>query len=196
MNGKTMGGVSFEEHSKETVQDRLKRLIGDRSLRAVATAWNLPYSTLNNYLNKGTEPSLRAMQQVAEAEGISLDWLASGLNEKRIQSSLETKEAERTQSLRTVWGAIFDSLPANDIEALVKLIHRKGTEAILSLEAAPGQSGSMENRAESPQVKQLIELINTCDDAQIREILHSVANLKSATMPGSKDVNQVTKKVG
>lgn len=193
MNGKNRGEVSFDEHSKETIQDRLKQLIGDRSLRAVATAWNLPYSTLNNYLSRGTEPSLRAMQQVSEAEGISLDWLASGLNEKQKRSSLET---ERTQSLRTVWGAIFDSLPANDIEALVKLIHRKGTEGILSLEATPGQPGNVENRIESPQVKQLIELINTCDDAQIREILHSVANLKSTTLPGSESVNQVSKKVG
>ncbi|WP_431648726.1 helix-turn-helix domain-containing protein [Enterobacter hormaechei] len=196
MKGKNRGEVSFDEHSKETIQDRLKQLIGDRSLRAVATSWNLPYSTLNNYLSRGTEPSLRAMQQVAEAEGISLDWLASGLNEKQKRSSLETEVTERTQSLRTVWGAIFDSLPANDIEALVKLIHRKGTEGILSLETSPVQPGSAENRTESPQVKQLIELINTCDDAQIREILHSVANLKSTTLPGSESVSQVSKKAG
>jgi len=48
--------------------DRLRTLIGSRSTRAAAKAWDLSYSTLNNYLNRGTEPSLSVARQIAERE--------------------------------------------------------------------------------------------------------------------------------
>ncbi|QPN37564.1 hypothetical protein I5080_22235 [Salmonella enterica] len=51
------------DEGKDSFKERLHLLVGNRSLRAAAKAWDLPYSTLNNYFEKGTIPSLYVAQK-------------------------------------------------------------------------------------------------------------------------------------
>lgn len=62
-----------------SLAERLRYLIGRRSTRAAAKAWQLSYSTLNNYITRGTEPSLSVAAKIAELEGVTIEWLAWGI---------------------------------------------------------------------------------------------------------------------
>ncbi|SQD03496.1 repressor protein [Escherichia coli] len=53
--------LSLPEVTKESIPERLRELIGKRSVRAAAKDWGLSFSTLNNYLTRGTEPSLSVL---------------------------------------------------------------------------------------------------------------------------------------
>ncbi|MBJ3693618.1 hypothetical protein JGC73_25500, partial [Salmonella enterica subsp. enterica serovar Typhimurium] len=63
---------AFDEERKENFIKRLKALVGTRSVRAAAKDWGLSFSTLNNYLSRGTEPSFIAMQAIAAKEHVTL----------------------------------------------------------------------------------------------------------------------------
>lgn len=78
MKNKKASDASFSDEEKEGFISRLLQLVGQRNIRTAAKDWGLPYSTLNNYINKGTSPSLKYMQIVANKENVSLDWLANG----------------------------------------------------------------------------------------------------------------------
>ncbi|WP_318357210.1 helix-turn-helix transcriptional regulator [Enterobacter sp.] len=119
--------------------DRLRTLIGSRSTRAAAKAWDLSYSTLNNYLNRGTEPSLSVARQIAEREGVSVEWLACGdsketpiaLDEERAQWHVKSQPAPVSDPLEFAWSMVFSSLDMSEKEALLKLIHKEGIQGIL-----------------------------------------------------------------
>lgn len=124
---------------KESLADRLRFLIGSRSTRAAAKSWRLSYSTLNNYLNRGTEPSLSIAAKIAELEGVSVDWLAYGENPTQpFPMSLEQNVADyQTHSsatgdpLQFTWSLVFNSLDRSEQESLLKLIHKEGVNGIL-----------------------------------------------------------------
>ncbi|HIB9844413.1 TPA: helix-turn-helix domain-containing protein [Escherichia coli] len=71
---------SFSQDRKESIQDRIKQLIGTRSLRKATSDWGLPYSTINNYFEKGTTPGLNVVATIAKLENVSLEWLVYGEN--------------------------------------------------------------------------------------------------------------------
>lgn len=182
--------VSSEGELKETTADRLKKLIGNRSVRAAAKDWGLPYSTVSNYLTRQIEPSLDAAIRIAQAEQVDLIWLAKGSGEART----EIPTNEPLSSLEQAWRLIYESMGPEVISEFVKLIHRKGIEGILSLEKGTNNASKAGSDL-SPQVKQLFDLITSCNDEEVREILQRAERIKSAATPGSKEVNQVTKKV-
>ncbi|WP_233268233.1 helix-turn-helix domain-containing protein [Pantoea sp. BAV 3049] len=131
---------AFDEARKESFIGRLKQLIGSRSVRASAKEWGLSFSTLNNYITRGTEPSFVAMQAIAHAERVSLDWLAFGTGDAKMNhgGAIEADENQSTQTtpalpLRDRWVAVFDSLETKDIEALLKLIYSRGVLGVISL---------------------------------------------------------------
>lgn len=122
-----------------SLADRLRYLIGRRSTRAAAKAWQLSYSTLNNYITRGTEPSLSVAAKIAELEGVTIEWLAWG---DRDESSVtlhddppvyQVNRAEPTQSepLQMAWMLVFDSLDRQEQEAVLKLVHKEGIQGIL-----------------------------------------------------------------
>lgn len=75
---------AISEEGKEKIADRLRVLIGKRSVRAAAQDWGLSFSTLNNYLTRGTEPSLNVVIKIANVERVSVEWIATGTEpEKR-----------------------------------------------------------------------------------------------------------------
>lgn len=64
--------------SLKTVKDRVQHLIGDASVNSKAKLWGVPTSTIAGMLERGTEPSIRNAVKIAAAEGVSLEWLATG----------------------------------------------------------------------------------------------------------------------
>ncbi len=80
MSKQTADDFSFSQDRKESIQDRIKQLIGTRSLRKATSDWGLPYSTINNYFEKGTTPGLNVVATIAKLENVSLEWLVYGEN--------------------------------------------------------------------------------------------------------------------
>ncbi|MGL9772851.1 MAG: helix-turn-helix domain-containing protein [Sodalis sp. (in: enterobacteria)] len=78
MRKRKTSNFAFDMDGKENFVARLKQLIGNRSARAAANEWGLSFSTLYNYLTRGTELSFTVVQGIAYKEHVSLDWLAFG----------------------------------------------------------------------------------------------------------------------
>ncbi|EPP0273275.1 helix-turn-helix domain-containing protein [Salmonella enterica subsp. enterica] len=72
---------SFPTNGKESIQERIKQLVGTRSLRKAAQTWGLPYSTINNYFEKNTMPGLNVVATIAKVENVPLEWLVYGEGE-------------------------------------------------------------------------------------------------------------------
>ncbi|MGC6061313.1 helix-turn-helix domain-containing protein [Enterobacter kobei] len=133
--------VVIPEDGKETLSERLRSLIGKRSARTAAKDWGLSFSTLNNYLNRGTEPSFSVAVRIAEIEGVSIEWLAFGgevsslKNEgshNRLQVDSNEFISESSDGAKVAWMMVYDSLEKEDTEALLRLIHREGVKGILN----------------------------------------------------------------
>lgn len=127
------------DDQNESLADRLRFLIGGRSTRAAAKSWRLSYSTLNNYLTRGTEPSLSIAAKIAELEGVSVEWLACGdrptesipLSLEENVASYQTKSSATSDPLQFAWSLVFSSLDPGERESLLKLIHKEGVKGIL-----------------------------------------------------------------
>ncbi|KAA5957784.1 MULTISPECIES: helix-turn-helix domain-containing protein [unclassified Pantoea] len=134
---------AFDEDRKENFIRRLKSVIGERSVRAAAKEWGLSFSTLNNYITRGTEPSFVAMQAIAFAEDISLDWLAFGANESNKNqperslmhdnNSNDKSGSVDKEHLRTAWATAFEFMGKAEAEALLKIIINGGARSIIKL---------------------------------------------------------------
>ncbi|EAX6860078.1 bacteriophage CI repressor [Salmonella enterica] len=147
---------SFPAFQKESIKERLTKLMRGRSKTAVAKAWGLPFSTLNNYFEKDATPSLQVASQIAFAEGVSIDWLVFGrgatessqpqsdaniqhqppdITQQRllaILSALESPEAERLSKLLALNGAKYLSrLLEPENQELIRLEGRKRAAALL-----------------------------------------------------------------
>lgn len=151
---------AFDGGSKESFRERLKMLIGERSIRAAARCWGLSFSTLNNYLNKGTEPSFTAIRSIAYKEQISLDWLAFGSDDE-LSNNLKTRSGktgidDNDGKLMTAWLMVLDSLDAQEAQAILRIIHRKGIEGVIS--ACMKTDTANENNITSNIEKALLEL--------------------------------------
>ena len=134
---------AFDDARKESFIQRLKSVVGERSVRAAAKEWGLSFSTLNNYITRGTEPSFVAMQAIAFAEGISLDWLAFGTGdsnsnheneELQRESNSDTKSGIKNKELlRTAWATAFEFMGTAEAEALLKIIIGGGARGLIRL---------------------------------------------------------------
>lgn len=145
MNKAKESEFAFRGEGKESFKERLRELIGHRSVRSAAKSWGLSFSTLNNYLNRETDPSLSAAKAIANAEGVSLDWLASGAGCKKM-NSIESGESHHVDDfnpndkLSVAWQMVLESIEPEDAYALIKLIHRKGIEKVIGGVVADGTS--------------------------------------------------------
>ncbi len=61
-----------------SINDRLKYLSSKRTTRETAKLWGVSVASLNAYINKGSLPSVDKALRIANAEGVSLQWLATG----------------------------------------------------------------------------------------------------------------------
>lgn len=138
MRKKKTNDFAFDVDRKENFVARLKQLIGNRSARAAATEWGLSFSTLHNYLTRGTEPSFTAMQNISNKEHVSLDWLAFGSQcSQKVVSATEIQavngECLVEDPLEATWHMIYKSLNRNDLEALISLLLQEGAKGVLAL---------------------------------------------------------------
>ncbi|HHE7964122.1 TPA: XRE family transcriptional regulator [Serratia marcescens] len=132
--------LSLSDTAKETIPDRLRELIAGRSVRGAAKDWGLSFSTLNNYLTRGTEPSLNVALKIAEVEHVSVEWLA-GLSDSRqgVQASVSAPALSPGNKIKLQEDAyqsikiIFESLDSDELARLTRLLGRKGADALTLL---------------------------------------------------------------
>ncbi|MEK0167283.1 MULTISPECIES: helix-turn-helix domain-containing protein [Enterobacteriaceae] len=130
--------ISYRTAGQETLADRLRLLIGNRSTRAAAEEWQLPYSTLNNYISRGTDPSFNVAIKIAERENVSLEWLAYGGSERNPRELKETEAKWHTtpkpvdDPLQFAWSMVYSSLDDSEREALLRVIHKEGVQGIMN----------------------------------------------------------------
>src|SRR4051812_14306289 len=55
--------------------DKLRKIIGDRRISAVAEDAQINPGLLNNYLNRGSEPGAMTALKIAKALKVPLEWL-------------------------------------------------------------------------------------------------------------------------
>lgn len=159
-----------------SLADRLRYLIGSRSTRSAAKAWQLSYSTLNNYITRGTEPSLSVAAKIAELEGVSIEWLAWGdredtsvvTHEEPAVYQLKRGNPAQNEPLQIAWMLVFNSLDRHEQEALLKLIHKEGIQGILR-----------ESEQRHSLTKALSELNSTQRGDFYNQALSLVAEIKS-----------------
>ncbi|EBG1928849.1 helix-turn-helix transcriptional regulator [Salmonella enterica] len=131
---------SFQVSGKENLPIRLRQLIGNRSARSAAAEWGLSFSTLNNYLNRGTDPSFSVMKTIATKENVSLDWLAFGIKESnRVRGESESSFHSSNGELEATWSMIYKTLNKEDLEALMGLLLNEGAKGVLALSAGKTQ---------------------------------------------------------
>lgn len=82
MSQKTTKSVDhfFDKETIMRFPERLKYSIGDLSVRAFAQKCGLSESGLRKYISGETYPPLDKLIAIAEASGVSFDWLCSGLD--------------------------------------------------------------------------------------------------------------------
>ncbi|AUZ77091.1 MULTISPECIES: LexA family transcriptional regulator [Aeromonas] len=90
------------------VSDRIKEVIGKRSIRQAASDWGLPFATVNNWL-KGAMPALDTIAEISKKEGVSLEWIAYG------------KGASTTQTQTQCASEPEQPYNANDMDHLAKV---------------------------------------------------------------------------
>lgn len=141
---------AFDEARKENFIQRLKEVIGGRSIRAAAKDWGLSFSTLNNYITRGTEPSFIAMQAIAHAEGISLDWLAFGISNPNMNQRIQSASAQSIESVGVANNEFANELlrraHSEDKEKLINAICDIGIKGILSKLQQPDDQRSQPER--------------------------------------------------
>jgi len=213
MNNKSIEDVSFPGDRKESFKQRLLQLIGNRSVRAAAIEWGLSVSTLNNYITKGTEPALKAVQLIANKERVSLDWLAGDTPNKDLSSNLSNENVQvvhvdtsnETSKLANAWMDIFHSLSTDEAQRLIRLFHRKGIENAIQLLLASSPATIEQDDVDAAlEAIEKLQTRNTLKgtlrsvllmglesgNAEIdREILDGIESIKRAQAPGGKEDN-------
>lgn len=175
---------AFQGDGKESIQERLKTLFKGRSLRQASIDWNLPYSTLNNYFSKGATPGLDVVIRIAEIEGVSIGWLASGkddlilvdeahrgtnTNISHSWSSTAAVDAAFTAVPATsnhtddagtslAWHMIYEALSQSDRVALISLFLKIGAKGILDKMQYCSEADTAWERLNAAEKERLIRL--------------------------------------
>lgn len=132
---------AFEGDRKEKLVGRIRQLAErHKSLRAAAREWGLSFSTLNNYINRGTEPSFFVMHDISIKENVSMDWLAYGSHDP-FEFNKIVIDLQRTQAIpgMDTWCMIFDNLESEERRLLINYCLKEGAPnlARLVVQASP-----------------------------------------------------------
>lgn len=128
---------SFAGDTKEPVIERIFRLVERYHSRVdAAKAWGINVNTLQNYYKRrdiSPTPREKVLRQIAEREGVSLDWLLHGKgNEEGMNITSDNKNILNTEldlKLLTLLGTLTNE----EKLALFGVLARKGVETILYL---------------------------------------------------------------
>ncbi|EEQ2015280.1 bacteriophage CI repressor [Escherichia coli] len=131
MSKQTADDFSFSQNRKESIQDRIKQLVGTRSLRKATSDWGLPYSTINNYFEKGTTPGLNVVATIAKLENVSLEWLVYGESEcdPIIEKKVPTEDVNRPNT--SIVDEILRRATPEDRERLIDMLCCIGIKGVL-----------------------------------------------------------------
>ena len=143
---------SFSQDRKESIQDRIKQLIGTRSLRKATSDWGLPYSTINNYFEKGTTPGLNVVATIAKLENVSLEWLVYGENRSVPmveKSRMATEDVNRPDT--SIVDEILRRAAPEDRERLIDMLCCIGIKGVLERLQQPTRQAT---QADSDQDEQ------------------------------------------
>ncbi|CDT71839.1 S24 family peptidase [Vibrio sp. 10N.237.312.C02] len=70
--------LSLDDSTLESVHNRIERLMNGRVGRECAQDWDVPHSTLVTLLHRRSDPKLSMLLKIANAEDVTIDWLATG----------------------------------------------------------------------------------------------------------------------
>ncbi|EJZ5966919.1 helix-turn-helix domain-containing protein [Salmonella enterica] len=197
---------SLVGEGKENFKARLQKLIGTRSVRAAASDWGVPVSTLNNYLHKGTEPSFKVVCLISNKEHVSLNWLAYGQDEAT-KSSLQPMETAGNDH-NDLANELLRRAQSADKEKLINAICDIGIKGILNKlqQSDEGVTGQAEREYTMEEQEAMLRALpiserakNTAilalalgDDAQ-KEIFEILEDFKRRIAPeGNADNTAVT----
>ncbi|MFW1345427.1 LexA family transcriptional regulator [Vibrio parahaemolyticus] len=85
-----------------SIAERLKALANGRGARELAPIWNMSASTINSYVLRGSIPSLDRALSIAIAEGVDLNWLATGESLGEIETRPMKSTPHQALSIRNV----------------------------------------------------------------------------------------------
>ncbi|HAP0139465.1 TPA: helix-turn-helix transcriptional regulator [Escherichia coli] len=171
--------LSLPEVTKESIPERLRELIGKRSVRAAAKDWGLSFSTLNNYLTRGTEPSLSVARQIAAIEGVTIEWICGSHNDSHENHPISTNtHNENTKLIMN----IINALDAKDIERLSKTLALNGAKYLTQM-LEPENQGLL--RLEGRKRVAAL-LLDDLPDERIREILEEIESSKLSSSVKSR----------
>lgn len=183
MKGKESEFVSLQDTAKETFKNRLQELIGERSIRGAAADWGLTYSTLNNYLTRGSQPRIEAARKIAIAENVSVEWLLYGLN----KSSETVDQVEVSGKVDADWNRIYDSMTEDERSAFIRIVYRHGVSTILQL----ADDENIQLLALPSQVKKISLLLKNWSSEKLREISADLEGIEHGKTPVTmQDSNQ------
>lgn len=109
MNEPTKNDASYSsshiDNEKNSLAERIKECMGDKSVSAFARECGMNESTLR-YILSGSFPRTDHLTAIANASGVTIDWLATGRGIKYIR---DLKHAE--ENLRSAPQAVLPELP-------------------------------------------------------------------------------------
>ncbi|WP_437888586.1 helix-turn-helix domain-containing protein [Phytobacter sp. V91] len=146
--------LAIEDNGKESIADRLRTLIGNRTVRAAANDWGLSFSTLNNYLTRGTIPSLKVAISIARKENVSIGWIGNGVEtvvcdeihsstssekthqsavDNSIQTAMTATPIKDEKFLSLTWAMFFEALNSQEKNQLIDVFAKIGVKGVLAL---------------------------------------------------------------
>ncbi|EBX0575702.1 XRE family transcriptional regulator [Salmonella enterica subsp. enterica serovar Utah] len=211
MSRQTADDFSFSQNRKESIQDRIKQLVGTRSLRKATSDWGLPYSTINNYFEKGTTPGLNVVATIAKLENVSLEWLVYGEN---VDVPIVEREKTPTEEVNRTNTSIVDEIlrraTPEDRERLIDMLCCIGIKGVLERLQQPTKQTDSELEEQEKAIRSLNirESLKEAfcmalegNEETDREILRRIESRNRARSPGDHTAatpephnNTVTKK--
>lgn len=121
------------EPSKEPVVERITQLVRRYPSRsAAARAWGVNINTLKSYYRKDgliPQPRENLLARIADSEGVSLEWLKTGIGESPIEVIESPKSTVQVDPLSQV----LEFLTSEERLQLATILARKGVETVLYL---------------------------------------------------------------
>ncbi|NEQ46923.1 MAG: LexA family transcriptional regulator [Leptolyngbya sp. SIOISBB] len=104
MNNTSSGEVQVEKTELDDFPNRLKKAIGDNSIRGFARSCGFSDTVLRQYLNGQSEPTRPALLAIARSADVSLEWLAGGQASSHLESGEGKKYVYKDQlAFETDW---------------------------------------------------------------------------------------------
>lgn len=104
----------FVNREKGSAAERIEGLMRGRGAREVSKIWGIPPSTLNSFLERKGDPKLSMLLAISRAEGVSLEWLATGEDQRCGNAAQPIAQQACDKELEQAYSA-------NDMDHLVKV---------------------------------------------------------------------------